>query len=618
MAELSIIGPKFLEKVRSSDYKNSLYAIAEIVDNSIDANANNIEILTLTSNNKITDIFIIDDGVGMSKEVLQKCVIFSETTQSPGSKKTGTFGMGLPNASLSQCKLFSVLSEINGVWMENKVDLDYMLSIGSLNVNPISQVEKSHIRSILSRSRVQSPKTIIHWSRIDKLDVVRADTLLRRAEKLLGRIHRYKIRDGIKLIFTNYSNNNSSPDIAKTFCEYDPLFLSDKMTWIAGKVYELAHKPNNPDKLLSQDTYFKKFIFEGDNTRVKSLFYKPQDAQDIVEIKWKGKRYRIYLTLAIAYKDIQKPGTREGGNTLVGSEMGTKVKGAANFPSGNIFWVRNGREITCGNYSLFNITQETQRWWTIELNYSTEANKDENSLDKLLGLSNSKQSIKFLPDDSKLDNTSESATESEKRQELMIRLTLALNKAIRKANNKLKSQARDWSRWYDGYKGGNGDDVPGPTSHTYKVLLDALGKGAQLSDDQIENLSTKLKTYLPTIKKQSIHDAVIRYSEIGFKNIIIYCELDERDLFQSDTFQGKALTYINIKHQFYLKIIKPLKEKNNDDILASIELLISSLSRVGESFEEKKYKIIKDYMEQLGWDLKKLLEVQEELIESES
>ena len=41
----SIVGPKFLERLRSNDFKNSAYAVAEIVDNSIDAGAKNVEII---------------------------------------------------------------------------------------------------------------------------------------------------------------------------------------------------------------------------------------------------------------------------------------------------------------------------------------------------------------------------------------------------------------------------------------------------------------------------------------------------------------------------------------------------------------------------------------------
>ena len=96
MSKTSIIGANFLEKFRSSDYKSSVYALAEILDNSVDANAKNIELITITKDKKIKEIFFIDDGTGMSEKILAKCVVFSEGTNTSGTKKTGFFGMGLP------------------------------------------------------------------------------------------------------------------------------------------------------------------------------------------------------------------------------------------------------------------------------------------------------------------------------------------------------------------------------------------------------------------------------------------------------------------------------------------------------------------------------------------
>ena len=57
MSKTSIIGANFLEKFRSSDYKSSVYALAEILDNSVDANAQNIELITITRDKKIKEIF---------------------------------------------------------------------------------------------------------------------------------------------------------------------------------------------------------------------------------------------------------------------------------------------------------------------------------------------------------------------------------------------------------------------------------------------------------------------------------------------------------------------------------------------------------------------------------
>ena len=123
-----------------------------------------------------------------------------------------------------------------------------------------------------------------------------------------------------------------------------------------------------------------------------------------------------------------------------------------------------------------------------------------------------------------------------------------------------------------------------------------------------EDLVKKIRRQLPNLTRDSVMKGVEIFSKIGIENIIIYCELDLRDLFESDRSFGKDLTFINILHPFYVKVLGPLKEKGEDDILASLELLISSLSRSGNTnFEGNDKEIIKDFHTATAKDLKRIL-----------
>jgi len=315
------------------------------------------------------------------------------------------------------------------------------------------------------------------------------------------------------------------------------------------------------------------------------------------------------MTVAVAYKDVQKPGIRNGGATKLGQQFGIKVKGAGNYPSANISWVRNNREITVGNYSLFNVTDEKMRFWSIELNYNTDDSENRNLIDELLGLSNSKQHLKFIPDKELPEDTSENAAFDDKKQELIARITHALNSGIKKATDILSKQAREWSVTEKQINGTPGTpNIPGPTQKTYDVLIDALGKGAAMSKKDQEDLVKKIRRHIPTLDRKSVEEGVGIYSKIGIENIIIYCELDERDLFQAERSFGKNITLINTLHSFYIKVINPLKEKGENDILASIELLISSLSRSGHTnFKDGELDTIKEFYTETAKDLKRIL-----------
>jgi hypothetical protein len=79
---------------------------------------------------------------------------------------------------------------------------------------------------------------------------------------------------------------------------------------------------------------------------------------------------------------------RNGGSTSLGKEFAKKMSGDSHFRSANIFFIRTGREIDFGSYGLYTVTDEKNRFWTIEIHFDKD-------LDELLGVSNSKQSVDF-------------------------------------------------------------------------------------------------------------------------------------------------------------------------------------------------------------------------------
>lgn len=103
--------PSLIESLRSVGYSLPA-AVADIVDNSIAAQAKNIHI-TFHWAGKESHVVIADDGCGMSENELR-------TAMRPGSqspleerdpKDLGRFGLGLKTASLSQCRNLCVASK---------------------------------------------------------------------------------------------------------------------------------------------------------------------------------------------------------------------------------------------------------------------------------------------------------------------------------------------------------------------------------------------------------------------------------------------------------------------------------------------------------------------------
>src|SRR5437868_5709601 len=91
---------KLLDSLRYLGYDN-LYAISDIIDNSIDADAENIWVSIERAQKADFHIQIADDGNGMTEEVLDQASRLGSDVPRNQATDLGRFGMGLVTASLS-------------------------------------------------------------------------------------------------------------------------------------------------------------------------------------------------------------------------------------------------------------------------------------------------------------------------------------------------------------------------------------------------------------------------------------------------------------------------------------------------------------------------------------
>src|SRR5262245_22417982 len=84
-------------------------AVADIVDNSLDASSRSVQIRLITRRGHPLDLAILDDGYGMSSPILREAMRFGADVQQEMSR-LGKFGLGLKLASLSQCRELRVFS----------------------------------------------------------------------------------------------------------------------------------------------------------------------------------------------------------------------------------------------------------------------------------------------------------------------------------------------------------------------------------------------------------------------------------------------------------------------------------------------------------------------------
>lgn len=100
----------FVRSIAEQGYKIET-ALADLIDNSIAAGADKIEILVDTTCKPFT-LYVADNGRGMSENELKKAMRFPSSSVEKRRTKNdlGRFGLGLKTASFSQTRSFSVIT----------------------------------------------------------------------------------------------------------------------------------------------------------------------------------------------------------------------------------------------------------------------------------------------------------------------------------------------------------------------------------------------------------------------------------------------------------------------------------------------------------------------------
>src|SRR6056297_3319774 len=118
-----IIPPELAVKaMRDSGYRNTAYALAELIDNSVQADASEVELICVEKYEQVNsqqrlrlqEIGTIDNGNGMTAQTLAIALQFGNGTHLSDRAGIGRFGMGLPNSSISQCRRLDVWTWQNG------------------------------------------------------------------------------------------------------------------------------------------------------------------------------------------------------------------------------------------------------------------------------------------------------------------------------------------------------------------------------------------------------------------------------------------------------------------------------------------------------------------------
>lgn len=354
-----------IRALRDSRYHNTAYAISELIDNSIEANAPRIEVLCMESaqtvrmqsRNRVSGIAVLDDGEGMDVGTLLEALKFGGGTRHSSIRGIGKYGMGLPTASLSQCKRVDVWTWQDGtesIW-HSYIDAEE-IEEGNHQVpfpdqdTPIPDMWLSAGNTEIFNS---ATGTLVAWRNLDKIQWKTANAIIQNTSREVGRIHRHYIDAGIHAI------------TAKSFLDRQPGLLSDETPFVANDPLYLMATTSVPESPWDTDPMFEQWG--------PTRYYK-HNAD--------GKEETIEVKYSIVKPDALK-------TDLVTQNPGDAPRGKHARHNIGVSVVREDREIVLEDSFLReggSAENPQNRWWGCEVSFRRGS-------DEVFGLDHNKQMV---------------------------------------------------------------------------------------------------------------------------------------------------------------------------------------------------------------------------------
>jgi hypothetical protein len=246
-------------------------AIADIIDNSIDAGARHVLVRLVGTPAKVDHLLIVDDGKGMTAGEIDRAMSFGRRRKY-GTGDLGLYGMGLKSASLSQCPTMSVFSRAN---RSKPVGLQWTIgkAIEGWKCGVIDDYAADALTGPWTDGlSTSSSGTIVRWDDVKVFRQARSrvDEYVKRffqsLETYLGMVFHRRLGDGRIVITLDFMNSNTGViGRSKNVQPLDPFgypssgnssYPSEFMVRHGGKVVRAtAHvwpksKPSNPNYRL--------------------------------------------------------------------------------------------------------------------------------------------------------------------------------------------------------------------------------------------------------------------------------------------------------------------------------------------------------------------------------
>lgn len=546
-----------VKAMRDNGYKTTAHALAELIDNSVQANTMLVELFAVEESQTVTErqrlriieLAVLDHGDGMNRMELRRALMFGNGAHLNDRSGIGRFGMGLPASSISQCRRADVWSWQDGAdnALYTYIDLDE-IEEGNISDVPEPDAQPVPQRWHALSSGLSDSGTLVVWQNLDRVNWRGAKATLENTEFLIGRMYRRQIaEDGLVIRLAAVRNNEV--DWERNARVNDPLYLmAPSMT-----PFPFADKPMfQPWGDDGKQTF--EIPVTNEETGVTTSH------QVVVTISW--------ATEATLPED--------------GGKRGDKPYGKDARKNVGVSIVRARRELALDTSWVNNDLRE--RWWGAEIEFPS-------ALDEIFGVTNNKQAANNFSDLAtffQTDDKSESswreirdqwAEEGDPRYQLMDianYLTTQLN-SIR--NKGLRQQTA-------GLSGGGRKrhDEPGVEDRaTRKFTQRAVSGYTSDQEKSAENPQVTVTTVTEDLSRkgyaeQNAREIAEAVADRDRKLIFVQEASDTDAFFTLDFLPGVTEVVFNTKHPAFEQLIEVLSPGDERETMDGLRARINTAS----------------------------------------
>ncbi len=569
----------YTDALRSTGYKNAESAIAELIDNSLEAEAKDILVIAKSGVGRsgrrvVEEIAVLDNGIGMDRDTLHLSLVIGDGTRR-ARNGMGRFGVGLPQASMAICPRVEVYS-----WQDShEKSLYTYLDIGEIrsgSQNNISLPVKKSIPNDYKKYLkfkedgkgivdCTSAGTLVIWKNCDRLNRKTVGPLFDRFSFILGRKFRYWITGGkctIRLIAVGDEHHD------KIIRPNDPLLLMPDNCVLG--------KPDDPGALFTEgEPVFE--IYRDDDIlgeKVKPvIYYDELGAKKTSEIK---VRFSIAKEV---YHDA-------GGESKLGQHLKNLV---------GISIVRSWREIDFGLFGFFDVVNEPQhRWWGCEVLFNPE-------LDEIFGVACTKQQVQLESLDDELPNVEHVESMHAILYDIIHPTIKRMYATLKSRKKGTRSRGKPTEPELTVNAAEKDNNTPTFSSISReKLSVEVVAENAKEELIKDGNLTPTMED-VDTMLKNKVN---IRYRDLGTNTFI--------DVYKT---AGFCVLTINTGSLFYQKLYSVLVKQYDENVKKAFDLMLMAFARAeDESYMDQKMReAFADVRDAWGTKIRKYLNMDYEI-----